>query len=172
MGLSAAESKEKLTTYQALLEIAASLKELAANPNIKQLSKDAFALPAQDQAKAQEGRDQIAAYLAAIQEQKNRDKELQVKSAELDSRESALASAKAELAGVKITLDKKQREMEAKEEALAGVSKDLALANTSLADGNAKLKEGLAALKIAQREVAEEKSNLQARAEQVKALVG
>ncbi len=70
MALTNTEAKAKLETYQALLDIAGSIKELAARPDFAELSKLAYSLPANDQKKADEGRAIIAELDTKLAEQR------------------------------------------------------------------------------------------------------
>jgi len=107
-----AEAQKKIETYQALIDIAKSIKELAAQPNFAELSKQAYALPENDQRKAEEGRAIIIELDAKIADQRSRAIDLQAEQDNIDLRKKEL-----ETAANKITENRKQ--VEAREDVVS-----------------------------------------------------
>jgi DNA repair exonuclease SbcCD ATPase subunit len=116
-----AEAQKKIETYQALLDIAVFVKELAARPDFTELSKLAFSLPEADRKKADEGRaliaeiDRRSAQLKTMNEQNN----ALLLSIEKKVRESAEIDKKiAELAEREVVVANKEKFCSTKESEL------------------------------------------------------
>lgn len=93
-----AEAQKKIETYQALLDIAKSIKELVAKPDFAELSKQAYALPENDQRKAEEGRAIIAELDLKLAEQRTRAIDLQAEQDNIDLRKKELEAAASKVA--------------------------------------------------------------------------
>lgn len=169
MGLSNTEAKEKLTTIQALLDIASAIKEL---PNLEQLSKDAYALPERDIAKAEEGRTKIKEYEAVIAEQKKREADLIAEQDDIDKRSGEVAAALKVIEGKNADLDKRQKVLDETADIQDKVAKELSQREQNLSAGTTKLAADILALKEEKQRVADYDADLKAKADKLKALIG
>lgn len=117
MALTNIEAQKKLETYQALLDIAGSIRELAARPDFAELSKLAYSLPASDQKKADEGRAIIAELEANIAEQRTRARDLQDEQSNIDQRLSDLQVVSDRLIADRKALDQREDAVKRREKA-------------------------------------------------------
>lgn len=148
MGLSSSP-KETFNTYQVLIDIAKSLKDLQSDPDaLQKMANDAYALPEIESAKAKNAREDIAKYQAIVDEQKDRqiqiDKDLQFINAKRNQIDSDLAKFQDEKSALNIRsseLDDMATILSKKEKYLSQLQQDIQNGKEKLAADNLALDE-------------------------------
>lgn len=172
MGLSQIESKEKLTSLQVAADLISAIKDLSANPDFKQLSKDAYSIPEQDQKVADEAREKIAEYKTVLAEQKNLQKALEAEQDDIDKRSSEISDALDKLNAKATELDKRAGSLNAQDKSLTQRTVALDAREAKLSKGEATLAQAQTKLSDDQVELAKAQDALEAKAEKAKALFG
>lgn len=165
-----ADAQKKLETYQALIDIAAGVKELAAGPDFADLAKVAYALPENEQKKADEGRAIIAELDAKNADLVLLQKDLKEEQDNIDVRVSQLSDASAKLAADNNKLKEREdiatkREKQADDREKKQNDRDIVLS-----EREAKLRAGEVNLENDTAKLASEKEESRRKADEIKKL--
>lgn len=172
MGLSQNDAKEQITSLQVAADLVSAIKALSANPDFAQLSKDAYAIPEKDQAKAEEARTGIAEYNAVIAEQKKLALELQSEQDDIDKRAKEIQAALDMVTERSNAVGNRERAADEREKSLTQRTVALDAREKALKDGQAKLQNEIIAFNDEKQRVADKENDLDAKADKLKALIG
>jgi len=172
MGLSNEQvsAQKKLETYQVILDVAKSIKELAARPDFESLSKLAYSLPENDQKKADEGRAIISELDAKIDEQKKREAALQDEQDNIDKRSQEITDALRVIDEKNNKLASREDAVSRREDALTVREKTADERDKSLSDRERKLADGIDQLKSDRTDFDDMQAKARQRAEEIKKL--
>lgn len=170
MALTNIEAKQKLETFQALLDISGSIKELAARPDFAELSKLAYSLPERDQARAEEGRQKIAEYEALIKEQRDRAKDLAAEQDNIDLRVKQLNEVQDLITASNKKLQEREEVVSKREKAADERDKKQTERDVTLSEKEAKLREREVSLGQDVAAFEKEKEENRKRAEEIRRL--
>lgn len=128
MGLSRID-EPLVTTYQVIIELARGLKALADDPKaLEKAAKDAYALPEEEQRKADEARQKIAEYTTLLSQNKTKIAEYEslIKHNDeqidyLEQQQKSLKDQQDKLTATEVSIDKKTRSLNEREAAFAQV---------------------------------------------------
>jgi chromosome segregation ATPase len=151
--LSNAPPKDQLTAIQVVTDFVEAFKAVAANPNIEQLARDAFALPEREQAKAEEARKAIADNQAVLADIKKQQDVISGLQAELDAKKTVNETQLRKIEEGNSRLDTRESELDDQADTQAKRAKELDQKQRELDAGISKLTQGNADLDARQREI-------------------
>lgn len=165
--------KQRIETYQVLLDIAEGLKNLNDDPEVlSKTIKEAYALTDQEQRKLDLARNEISKYEVLVKEQKQNLADLLSEANKLDVKKAELDDITSKIDALRDSLSQKERAINSAQLQLTADQKSLAGDRDRFESEKQKLAQDTLLLNQREKDISEFETSLKNKAEQLKALAG